>query len=106
MAIGPLEMNGIYSRTQDMSIIAQNEDNKAMLHQSAFGQTVQKNAERQMNEVQETGQTDTRQRKQDAKEKGKNEYFGDGGRRRRQTGESPSDGRVVRKEGGHFDFSV
>ena len=36
MAIGPIEMNGIISRTQDYSTIKQNEDNKGLVQQQAF----------------------------------------------------------------------
>ena len=42
-----------------------------------------------------------------ANEKGKNEYFGDGGRRRKKN-EIPPEGRVIRGKGNgsHFDCSI
>ena len=107
MAIGPMQLNGIMTRTQDFTSIKQNEDMKPMVDQSVFQNTMQKNIEKKLTQVKESDETDTYQRKQDAKEKGKNEYQGDGGRNRRQgqTG-GAADGRVIRKGGGGFDFSV
>ena len=43
--------------------------------------------------------------KQDAKEKGKNQYSGDGGKNRKQD-KKPSDGRVISKSQGGFDMKV
>ncbi len=107
MAIGPLQLNGIMTRTQDYTPIKQNEDMKPMVDQSVFQNTMQKNIEKKLTQVRESEETDTYQRKQDAKEKGKNEYQGDGGRNRGQgKAEFPADGRVIKKGGGGFDFSV
>ena len=107
MAIGPLQLNGIMTRTQDYTPIKQNEDMKPMVDQSVFQNTMQKNIEKKLTQVKESEETDTYQRKQDAKEKGKNEYQGDGGRNRGQgKPEFSADGRVIRKGGGGFDFSV
>lgn len=107
MAIGPLQLNGIVTRTQDYTSLKQNENMKPVLDQAAFQSTIDKNIEKRLTQVKESDETDTYQRKQDAKEKGKNEYQGDGGRNRRQTqsGGTP-DGRVIRKSPGGFDFSV
>lgn len=107
MAIGPLQLNGIMTRTQDYTPMKQNEDMKPMLDQSVFQNTMQKNIEKKLTQVKESEETDTYQREQDAKEKGKNEYQGDGGRNRRQAhSEFSSDGRVIRKSPPGFDFSV
>lgn len=107
MAIGPMQLNGILTRTQDFTQMKQNEDMKPMMDQSVFQNTMQKNIEKKLTQVKESDETDTYQRKQDAKEKGKNEYQGDGGRGRRRTQPVlPADGRVIRKGSGGFDFSV
>ena len=107
MAIGPMQLNGILTRTQDFTQIKQNEDMKPMMDQSVFQNTMQKNIEKKLTQVKESDETDTDQRKQDAKEKGKNEYQGDGGRnRRRGMTDIPAEGRVIKKGGGGFDFSI
>jgi hypothetical protein len=105
MAIGPMQLNGIMSRTTDYTPIKQNEDIKPMVDQNVFQNTMHKNIEKKLTQVKESEETDTYQRKQDAKEKGKNEYQGDGGRNRRQV-QPPVDGRVIRKGSGRFDFTV
>lgn len=107
MAIGPMQLNGIMTRTQDYTALKQNENMKPVLDQAVFQQTIEKNVEKRLTQVKEAEETDTYQRRQDAKEKGKNEYQGDGGRNRRQAqpGGTP-DGRVIRKTPQGFDFSV
>ncbi len=103
MAIGPLQLNGMVGRTQDYTAMKQNENMKPMLDQAVFQNTIEKNIEKKLTQVRESEETDTNQRRQDAKEKGKNEYQGDGGRNRRQP---QPDGRVIRKSPHGFDFSV
>ncbi len=107
MAIGPMQLNGILTRTQDFTAIKQNEDMRPVTEQTVYQKMMDKTIEKQMSRVKETEETDTYQRRQDAKEKGKNEYQGDGGRNRRQTQqESVPDGRVVVKNTNRFDCSV
>ncbi len=107
MSMGPMQINGILTRTQDFTALKHNEDMKPAMDQAAFQNTMQKTVERQLNQVQDTKETDTYQRRQDAKEKGKNEYQGDGGQKRRQSynGATP-DGTVIRKDSSRFDCSV
>ena len=106
MAIGPMQLNGIMTRTQDYTPIKQNENMKPLVDQSVFQNTVQKNIERKLTQVEHPENADTYQRKQDAKEKGKNEYQGDGGRNRRRNNSDEADGRVIRKSVQTFDLSV
>jgi len=42
MGLGPVELNGVISRTQDYSVIKQNEDNKGIVNQQAFQNTFEK----------------------------------------------------------------
>ncbi|MBO5242056.1 MAG: hypothetical protein J6B19_05225 [Lachnospiraceae bacterium] len=105
MAIGPMQLNGVMTRTQDYTPIKQNENMKPVMDQAVFQNAMHKNIEKKLTKVKESDETDTYQRRQDAKEKGKNEYQGDGGRNRRQT-EADSDGRVIRKSPQGFDFSI
>ena len=88
MALGPIELNMMVGRAQDVS-------------------AMEKAEKEQAGQVKRSEETDTRQRRQDASEKGKNEYFGDGGRRRKKN-EIPPEGRVIRGKGNgsHFDCSI
>ncbi|MBE5882254.1 MAG: hypothetical protein E7289_08125 [Lachnospiraceae bacterium] len=107
MAIGPMQLNGILTRTQDFTVIKQNEDMKPMTDQAMFQNTMEKAVEKKLTQVKESEDTDTYQRKQDAKEKGKNEYQGDGGQnRRRSNSEFSADGKVIRKGSQGFDCSI
>ena len=101
MAFGAIEFTTI-SRSQDFSIVKHNEDNKGFVDQANFSQQVEKNAEQRVREVHSSDDTEWRQQNPDAKEKGNNEYQGDGGRHRRQR----ADGRVVVKGQGGFDMKV
>lgn len=107
MAIGPMQLNGVLTRTQDFTVIKQNEDMKPVMDQAVFQNTMEKTVEKKLTQVRESDDTDTYQRKQDAKEKGKNEYQGDGGKNRRAPhSEFSADGKVIRKGGQRFDYSI
>ena len=101
MAFGAIEFTTI-SRAQDYSMVKHNEDNKGFVDQTNFSQQVQKTTEQRIREVHSSDDTEWHQQNPDAKEKGKNEYQGDGGRHRRQG----ADGRVVVKSQGGFDMKV
>ena len=102
MAIGFVEMQGQITRAQDYTTIKHNEDTKGMVDQSNFGQQMTKQVERQTQRVNEQEKTENRQKKHDAKEKGSNEYFGDGGRNRKLE-KKESDGKVLLKGVSTFD---
>lgn len=105
MAIGFVEMQGQIARAQDFTTIKHNEDNKVMVDQSNFGQQMTKQVERQVKRVNQGDQAEYHNRKFDAKDKGSNEYRGDGGKRRKAP-EKDGDGKVIRKAIGNFDVSL
>ena len=88
MAFGSLEIASI-PRTQDYTVMKQNEDNKGAFQQMTLGQQTQKHTEQLTKEVH--------------KEKGNNEYAGNGGKRRKK---QPEDGVVVKKEHQGFDIKI
>lgn len=84
MAINRIEFQGSIMRTGDYSQ-KQGEDTKVAQDQSAFATQVKKEVDERRTTVTETQESsDLRHEKHDAKEKGKNEYQGDGGKRRRE----------------------
>ncbi|MBR6626904.1 MAG: hypothetical protein IKL04_02845 [Lachnospiraceae bacterium] len=101
MAWGSIELTTI-SRSQDLTMLKQNADNKGMIDQSNLGQQMQKEVEQRTKEVRSGDNTQWHSEKFDAKEKGKNEYAGDGGRRRRKQNED----KVVVKGRSSFDMKV
>lgn len=102
MAIGFVELQGQITRTQDYSAMKHNEDNKAMVEQSTIGQQMTKQVQRQNNKVNHADQSSEKNRKFDAKEKGSNEYYGDGGKRRKKE-DAEEDGKVILKGVTRFD---
>ena len=51
MAIGPIEMTGMVTRSQDISLLKQNEDNKPVIDQSNIQVQVNKKAQEQNKQV-------------------------------------------------------
>lgn len=90
------------ARTQDFSTIKQFEDNKAalaqmnMLHQS--GKEIQNRAK----QVSNTEETQWQNKRFDAKDKGDNQYAGDGGKNRR----GKQIEKVVKKGQQGFDVKI
>lgn len=102
MAIGFVEMQGQITRAQDFTTIKHNEDTKGMVDQTNFGQQMTKQVEKQAQRVNEREKLENRPKRHDAKEKGSNEYYGDGGRNRKQE-KKESDGKVLLKGVNSFD---
>lgn len=101
MAFGSIEIVSL-TRTQDYSAIKQNEDNKGLINQTIFGQQMEKKTEQLTREVHSSDNSDWQNKKFDAREKGSNEYTGDGGKKRRGT-EDKQDKVTVK---GHQGFDV
>lgn len=102
MAFGTIEFTTI-SRANDYSAIKQNEDNKGMIDQSNIADHVNKTTEQKNREVISSDGAEWSNRQPDAREKGSNEYTGDGGRRRKES--APRERMVVKNRGG-FDIKV
>ncbi len=104
MAIGPIELQGTIARAQDFTTIKQHEDQKGLVDQSHFQQQFNKEINERPHQVTQSDKADFHNRKFDAKDKGDNQYSGDGGRNRRQKPEE--DGRVVVKGQKRFDVKI
>ncbi len=104
MAISPLLFNGSVSRMQDVTQFKQNEDMKGMVDQNNFQNTFHKQIDNRLNQVHQSDNAENRQKKFDAKDKGDNEYSGDGGKKRRR--DEQADGKVIAKTHSGFDMKV
>ncbi len=92
MAIGSISLQGQITRAQDFSTLKQNEDNKVTVDQGNFQTHFNKEVKQNLSRVHQSDDTENQNKKFDAKEKGDNEYAGDGGRRRQkneQGGQTP-----------------
>ncbi len=101
MAFSSIELTAV-TRSQDYTTVKHNEDNKGFVDQTNFSQQVQKNTQQQIRQVHDSDDAEWHQQNPDAKEKGRNEYQGDGGRRRKQGNTD----RVVVKGRGGFDIKI
>ena len=89
------------TRTQDFTAIKQNEDNKSFIQQTTIGQQQDKRIEQNFREVRSSDNSDWQNKKFDARDKGSNEYAGDGGKKRKQAREQ-----VILKTHQSFDMKI
>ncbi len=102
MAMGSINIVTM-TRSQDYTVIKQNEDNKAAITQMALGHKEDKEIKQRSKQVVQKEETQMYQRRFDAKEQGDNQYAGDGGRNRR--GGKSGDKVVVKGQQG-FDVKI
>lgn len=99
--IRPVEFQGVMQRNQDVASIAHKENQMPHINnENALSQT-KKEVEIKVRDVNQKEKAENRGKNHDAKEKGNNEYFGDGGKNRRKF--SNTKGTVVIKERKSFD---
>ncbi len=106
MAIGRVELQGQITRAQDFTTVKHNEDTKGMVNQANAGNQFAKIVENQVKKVNKGEQPEYHQKKFDAKEKGSNEYSGDGGQKGKERKKKENDGKVLLKGFGNFDISL
>lgn len=106
MAIGFVEIQGSITRTQDYAQIRHNEENKDHSEQLHLSNTTQKDADVKANTVERREDVSQDPRKFDAREKGSNEYHGDGGKDRNKKTVT-TDGKVfVKNQNSSFDIKI
>lgn len=104
MAINPVDLNHAMTRTQDYATMKHNEDMKGVVSQSNFQINMKKEDESKMTQVRKKDEAEYNQRKFDAREKGDNEYSGNGGKSKK-TPQEPQD-KVTVKQFHHFDVTI
>lgn len=102
MAMGAIELATI-ARSQDYSNIRHNETTKVMTDQSNMVAQERKEIQQKVKQVREGENSDWHNRKFDAKEKGSNQYNGDGGKGRNK--QNPGDKVGLKRQGG-FDIKI
>lgn len=106
MTISRVELQGQITNSHDFTNIKHHEDNKGAVLQTHIARSNEAAAEVKLQHVNDTEETDNRQKKFDAKEEGSNQYSGDGGNRRNKKNDNP-DGKVVLKAPQHgFDLKI
>ncbi|MGN0131786.1 MAG: hypothetical protein ACI4AA_05045 [Lachnospiraceae bacterium] len=105
MAIGMIELQGGIQRTQDYTALKHQENMKPTVDQAQFQIQTDKKLDQKLNQVVRGENADKSENQADAKEKGKGQYAGDGGAKRKEQ-KIPQEGKVVLKGVSHFDMSV
>lgn len=105
MAVGPVTLNGVIQRTQDISAFKQQEDAKPMVEQQNIQAQMKMHEERQSKQVNHADNADEHQKKYDAKEKGNNEYKGQQ-KKKKKSEEKEKSKAVFQREGGRFDMKI
>lgn len=103
MSIRPVDFNGMIQRTQDVSTLKQNEDNKPFLEQQNIQTQFSKETVHHMKQVTHADDAGNQQKRYDAKEKGSNEYVG----QQKKKKEKKKDGKVIEKSASSgFDIKI
>lgn len=105
MSVGPVTLNGIVPRAQDMSTIKQQEDNKPLVEQHNIQTELKTREERQLKQVNHADDASEHKKKYDAKEKGSNEY--EGRQKKKKRPDEKKQNTVTLKQGsGRFDMKI
>ena len=110
MAIGNVELNHAMTRIQDYTTQKHNEDQRGVLQQTHAQDKFSKELDKDIRQVIKTNQeeyqnkTQYQNKKFDARDKGSNQYTGDGGKNKKKN-DNP-DGRVVAKQNTAFDIRI
>ena len=104
MSLGIVEINSAMTGINDFHNIRHNEEAKAGEDQVNFQNQFNQEMENKRIDVNQSEDANNRQKRFDSRDKGSNEYSGDGGRNRKKKEENP-DGRVVPKYSG-FDMKI
>ncbi|MBP5384249.1 MAG: hypothetical protein J6Y57_04680 [Lachnospiraceae bacterium] len=102
--ISPLEANGVISRTQDISILKQNEDARGDIAHLQTQDRFDNERDQFVHTVHNADNTDAADTHHDAREKGKNEYV-DLRNKQKKKKEQPQD-KVVAKSFHGFDMKI
>lgn len=102
MIVRPGVVHGVIQRNVDVSQVKQNEDMKGFVDQSNIQVAEKKANEIKHETVVKQDNADKKQNKFDAKEKGNNEYYGNGSQKRKRQEE----GKVTLKGKSGFDVKI
>ena len=110
MAIGQVELNHAMTRIQDYTTQKHNEDQRGVVQQTHAQEKFSKDLDKNLKQVVKTEQeeyqnkTQYQNKKFDARDKGSNQYNGDGGKNRKKR-DTPED-RVIAKQSTAFDIRI
>lgn len=95
MSIRPVDLSGMLQRTQDVTTMKQNEDNKPVVEQQFLHTAQIKQEQKMAHKVSKAEEKDNDNYRYDAKEKGSNQYEGSG--QKKQKKKKENDGKIMVK---------
>ena len=110
MAIGQVELNHAMTRIQDYTTQKHNEDQRGVMQQTQAQDKFNKELNQDIRKVLKTNQeeyqnrTEYQNKRFDARDKGSNQYTGDGGRQKKKN--EKSEDKVVLKGNSGFDIRI
>lgn len=107
MSVGPVYLNGMIQRTQDVGNLKQQDDNKPVVMQHNIEIHQKKQEEHVLHQVQQSQKKENEEFRYDAREKGSNSYEGSRQKKKEKKKEQESDGKVLLKnKSGSFDVKI
>lgn len=105
MSIRPVDFNGMIQRTQDMSTLKQNEDNKPFVEQQMLYSQETKKLEHQLHRVNQAQEKENDTFRYDAKEKGNGHYDSEE-KKKKNKNPQKKDKMVVKGQISGFDVKI
>lgn len=105
MAINPIDIVAV-TGSQDYTAIKHNEDHKAMNVQSALYEIGEKGTEQKMSEVENLESTQWMNKSLDGRDKGNNQYYGDGGKGKKKQEQKKKETQEQVIVNGHKSFDI
>ncbi len=110
MAIRPVEVQGVVQRSQDIGQLKQNQDQKPLIDQSNIQVQMHRETEKGARQVRKYDNSEKKENRYDAKEKGNGTYFKRQGRNqtKQEEEEEEDEGSVMLKSvhTGSFDVKI
>jgi 3-mercaptopyruvate sulfurtransferase SseA len=91
---------------QDIASIKQNQDNKAIINQTNFKDSFNKEVNEQFTKVSDADEAKNENKRFDARDKGDNEYTGEGGKERNSKNPRNNERVIVKSSKGNFDIKI
>lgn len=109
MSINPVVLNGMTQRTQDISNLKQQEDDRPIVEQHNLSVQQEKKEEKILHQVADTKKKENEGYRYDAREKGNNQYYGSGSskKKKKKKEDLNKDGKVIFKgQNQKFDIKI
>jgi hypothetical protein len=102
--IRPIDMSGVVQRSQEVSQIKQQENNKAFVDGQNFGQHFSQEVKHQMNSVTDSEKGERKKEQYDAKKKGNGREYEDGQQKKRNKKQNTD--KTTLKSQSNFDIRI